>query len=141
MAGPAVPIAAYKKTSLLLVQINRMTKTLIYAALLAAWTAVVSCHEASKQQSTTVQTDSLFNGLQQRFLDAYWKTNPPGAIFAGYGKYYDRLIIPDSNSFAESVAFSRRWLDSLAHLRYDSLSDNNKINYEIIRNQLLSVST
>src|SRR6516165_1841413 len=53
-------------------------------------------------------------------------------------KYYDELIIPDGNSFVNSVSFSKQWLDSLNTFKYDNLSDDNKINYNIIQNQLKS---
>jgi hypothetical protein len=74
--------------------------------------------------------------FKPKFLDAYWKENPSGSIFAGYGKYYDQLIIPDGNSFVHAVAFSKQWLDSLHAFEHDKLSDDNKINYSIIQNQL-----
>lgn len=84
----------------------------------------------------TINVD--FNNFQPRFLDAYWKANPSSAIYAGYGKYYDELIIPDSNAFAHGVVFSKQWLDSLHAYNYTDLSDDNKINYNIIQNQLQS---
>lgn len=82
--------------------------------------------------------DSSFNNFQPRFLDAYWKANPSGAIFAGYGKYYDELIIPNSNSFLQTVNFSKQWLNSLHGFNYNDLSNDNKVNYNIIQNQLQS---
>jgi uncharacterized protein (DUF885 family) len=36
------------------------------------------------------------------------------------------------------VSFSKQWLDSLNTFKYDNLSDDNKINYNIIQNQLKS---
>ncbi len=60
------------------------------------------------------------------------------AIYSGYGKYYDELIIPDSIGFMNSVAFSKQWLDSLHNYAYNNLSDDNKIDYNIIQNQLQS---
>ncbi|MEP7143853.1 MAG: DUF885 domain-containing protein, partial [Ferruginibacter sp.] len=71
-------------------------------------------------------------------LDAYWKQYPSASIFVGYGKYYDSLVIPDSTSVANDIAFSRRWIDSLNKSGYDQLSDNNKISFHIIKNQLES---
>jgi len=48
------------------------------------------------------------------------------AIIAGYGKYYDELIIPDSAAFTNNIAFSKRWMDSLSKIGTTQLSDNNK---------------
>ena len=39
---------------------------------------------------------------------------------------------------ANNISFSRQWLDSLASKNYDGLSDNNKISFNIIKNQLES---
>ena len=98
---------------------------------------VAACNSSTNQSNErTGSQDVLFNAFQPGFLDAYWKENPSGSIFAGYGKYYDQLIIPDSNSFVHAVAFSKQWLDSLHAFAYDKLSDDNKINYSIIQNQL-----
>jgi uncharacterized protein (DUF885 family) len=100
--------------------------------------AFTACNTANKTESTNNNADASFNDFQPRFLDAYWQENPSAAIFAGYGKYYDRLVIPDSNAFLHTVNFSKEWLDSLHAYEYNSLSDDNKINYNIIQNQLQS---
>src|SRR6516162_8146734 len=80
-------------------------------------------------------SDSLFANFETRFMDAYWKQNPSASIFAGYGKYYDELKIPDSAGFASDVAFAKNWLDSLHGFHYDDLATNNKIDYDILNNQ------
>ncbi|MBC7629254.1 DUF885 domain-containing protein [Ferruginibacter sp.] len=95
-------------------------------------------HHPSATNAATNSSDINFNDLQTRFLDAYWKENPSAAIAAGYGKYYERLVIPDSAAFAATVAFSKAWLDTLQHVGYNQLSDDNKINYAIVQNQLQS---
>jgi uncharacterized protein (DUF885 family) len=100
--------------------------------------AFTACNTANKSESTNGNADASFNDFQPRFLDAYWQENPSAAIFAGYGKYYDRLVIPDTNAFLHAVNFSKQWLDSLHTYEYNSLSDDNKINYNIIQNQLQS---
>ncbi len=79
-----------------------------------------------------------FSAFESRFLDHYWKQYPSQSITIGYGKYYDNLVIPDSSAFAGNVVFSRQWLDSLNKLDFLRLSDNNKISYNIIKNQLES---
>ncbi len=96
-----------------------------------------SCHTTDKQTNNT-NANTSFDNFQPRFLDAYWKANPSAAIYAGYGKYYDSLVIPDSAAFTKSISFSKQWLDSLQTFNYDNLNDNNKINYNIIQNQLQS---
>jgi uncharacterized protein (DUF885 family) len=82
--------------------------------------------------------EEQFTAFETRFLDHYWKEYPSQSITIGYGKYYENLVIPDSAAFAGHVNFSRQWLDSLNTLDFLRLSDNNKISYNIIKNQLES---
>jgi uncharacterized protein (DUF885 family) len=99
-----------------------------------------SCTSPGPNDTTSVSgfADSSFKNFESRFLDAYWKQYPGDAIFIGYGKYYDRLTIPDSTYFASINQFSSGWIDSLHVIPFDSLNDNNKISYRIINNQLQS---
>ena len=65
-----------------------------------------SCNN-NESNTRNENTNSSFNNFQPRFLDAYWKENPSAAIFVGYGKYYDELVIPDSTAFAKNISFSK----------------------------------
>ena len=94
------------------------------------------CKPDKKENNTT--TDTEFSAFETQFLDAYWKQYPSLSINAGYGKYYDKLIVPNSETFAKNVTFSKKWLADLEALDYEQLSDNNKISSNIIKNQLES---
>jgi len=111
-------------------------KRLLYLMTLAA--ALVAGCKSKEQAAGKGEADSTFLKFEDTFLDAYWNEYPSGAIFQGYGKYYDKLVIPDSSAFAHSVAFSRQWLDSLHALDFNGLDNNNKISFNIIKNQLES---
>jgi len=80
--------------------------------------------------------DTPFNRFQVRFLDSFWKEDPGAAIGAGYGKYYERLWIPETRAFEERVSFCRRWLDSLFAFDYSNLSNDDQINFRLIQNEL-----
>jgi uncharacterized protein (DUF885 family) len=91
--------------------------------------------------------DEAFSGFETKFLDSYWRQYPcnsastsagPNSISVGYGKYYEELIIPDSISIAANVQYSKNRIDSLNNLDFKGLTDNNKISFNIIRNQLES---
>ena len=82
--------------------------------------------------------DQSFARFENIFLDAYWKQYPAGSIGVGYGKYYDKLVIPDSATFAGNIGFSNNWIDSLKKIDYNLLNENNKISFNIINNQLQS---
>ena len=94
----------------------------------------------NSNNQTAADTDKLFADFENVFLDAYWKQYPSGSIYAGYGKYYDKLVIPNKAAFDGTIAFSKLWIDSLSKLNYGQLSDNNKISFNIIKNQLESDS-
>jgi uncharacterized protein (DUF885 family) len=83
-------------------------------------------------------TDTLFTAFKQRFMDDFWKHNPSYAIGVGYGKYYELLNIPDSAGVASDITFANNYLDTLHAFDYNSLSDNNKIDYKILQNQFNS---
>lgn len=99
---------------------------------------LVSIGCSSPKPKTDDQADKTFATFEDNFLDAYWKQHPSGSIFVGYGKYYEELTIPNSESFAKTVAFSQLWIDSLNKIDLNGLSDNNKISLKIIKNQLES---
>ena len=95
-----------------------------------------ACH--SDKQNISDNKDEAFAVFEDIFLDAYWKQYPTGSIYSGYGKYYDKLVVPDSLAFTANISFSNNWIDSLNGLDYKQLSENNKISFNIIKNQLES---
>jgi uncharacterized protein (DUF885 family) len=97
---------------------------------------IIACKESANKK--IVNADVSFTEFETRFLDSYWKQYPSSSITIGYGKYYENLVIPDSISFALDIQFSGNWIDSLKTLDYNGLSDNNKISFNIIKNQLES---
>ena len=96
---------------------NLFTKVFIVLALALA---TLSC--TSKKQTSGINPDKVFSDFESIFLDAYWKQYPSASISAGYGKYYDKLSIPDSTSFAENISFSKQWMDSLNKTNVDQLN-------------------
>ena len=111
-------------------------KSLLSKLLILLVYMTIGCN--SQKQSNNSSTDKTFTEFENEFLDAYWKQYPSGSINVGYGKYYEKLVIPDSTSFTNNVAFSDKWIDSLNKLDYYQLNDNNKISFDIIKNQLQS---
>ncbi|MEO6732345.1 MAG: DUF885 domain-containing protein [Ferruginibacter sp.] len=95
---------------------------------------VAVCWVAHSNAQTTTQKS--FDSFKEKFIDAYWKQNTAGAISMGYGKYYEHLQIPDAAYFASTVSFSKQWLSSLHTIELKNLSQDDKISYNIIENQL-----
>ncbi|MEO7307290.1 MAG: DUF885 domain-containing protein [Ferruginibacter sp.] len=111
-------------------------KILLYLFVLALAVNCTSCNTQNAGGSESV--DTTFKTFEDVFLDAYWKQYPASSIFNGYGKYYEKLVLPDSSAVANNISFSRQWTDSLKKLDYQKLNDNNKISFNIIKNQLES---
>jgi uncharacterized protein (DUF885 family) len=99
---------------------------------------VFACNPPQKSEGNAA--DKTFAKFEDTFLDAYWQHYPAASIYNGYGKYYDSLIVPNAAAFANDIAFSKQWLDALNQLPINQLSDNNKISYNVIKNQLESDS-
>jgi len=98
-----------------------------------------ACNNKTETNSNTGKgDDAAFEIFKQRFMDAYWHANPQGAIYIGYGKYYDSLKIPDSAAYAGDVAFAKSYIDTLRGFDFNHLGDNNKIDYQILNNQFAS---
>jgi uncharacterized protein (DUF885 family) len=106
-----------------------------YLLFLTLASIIYACNQSPK---TTGDADRTFQTFEDTFLDAYFKQYPSYAIFTGYGKYYDSLVIPNTATVANDVAFSKKWLGDLDKLDIQKLSDNNKISLKIIKNQLES---
>jgi len=114
-----------------------MTKKYLHL-LYAVFLIFSSCKNQTPKEIIPGSTDRFFNEFETKFLDAYWQQYPSSSITAGYGKYYENLVIPDSAYFISNSRFSSNWLDSLHGFSFDLLSDNYKISYRIIENQLQS---
>ncbi len=110
-----------------------------FSSILATMVLVAFVAACNTPKSESVdQADATFSALETGLLDAYWKQYPSASIAIGYGKYYDNLVIPSPEVYTSNIAFTQHWLDSMKTIGYDQLSDNNKISYKIIRNQLES---
>lgn len=113
-------------------------KKIFYAFIITLTIYSCSTKKEDNVNSTVSETDKTFSAFEDVFLDAYWKQYPSASINIGYGKYYDNLVIPDSNAIAANISFSKQWLDTLNKQDYAGLNDNNKISFNIVKNQLES---
>ena len=112
----------------------------IPAFLILLLISLISCNPQKQNdtKNTDEKIDLKFSEFETAFLDSYWQQYPSGSINSGYGKYYDKLVIPDSATTLVNIAFSNQWIDSLNKFDYNQLSDNNKISFNILKNQLQS---
>ena len=84
----------------------------------------------------TTKDDAAFTGYETSFLDALWKQNPEWATAEGYHKYDSLLVVPSSKNRDRMMDFDKIQLDSLARYTVEQLSQENRIDYYLIQNQL-----
>ncbi len=94
-----------------------------------------SCNKSAK---TTVDKalDEKFDRYKGNFIDNLWKIYPGWASGVGFHKYDSLLIVPDANENKKELDFANAQLDSLKKYDIESLSDNNKTDFQMIKNQL-----
>jgi hypothetical protein len=96
-----------------------------------------SCNKKAETiDSKTVNIQ--FDKYKEGFVIGLWKLNPDWAASQGYHKLDSVLVISDSINIKNQLDFSHAQLDSLQHYSTEDLSDNNTIDYYIIKNQLQS---
>jgi len=79
-----------------------------------------------------------FENYKEGFVIELWKLYPDWAASQGYHKLDSVLVVSDSIGIKKQLDFSHAQLDSLQRYSTEDLSDNNTIDYHIIKNQLQS---
>jgi uncharacterized protein (DUF885 family) len=98
---------------------------------------VSSCTKSTKS-ADTVDYNKKFDQYKDRFITSFWELNPDWAATQGYHKLDSLLIVPNSESHKNQLDFANANLDSLKNYSVENLSDNNKTDFYMIKNQLES---
>ena len=96
-----------------------------------------SCNKTTKSNGDKA-LDGKFDKYKDGFVTSLWKINPGWASGVGYHKYDSILSIYDANEEKRQLEFVNAQLDSLKQFNIDDLSDNNKTDFQMIKNQLES---
>ncbi|KQB42377.1 DUF885 domain-containing protein [Flavobacterium aquidurense] len=94
-----------------------------------------SCNKSTKSNEDKA-LDGKFDKYKDGFVTSLWKINPGWASSVGYHKYDSILSIPDANEEKVQLDFVNAQLDSLKQFDIENLSDNNKTDFQMIKNQL-----
>lgn len=94
-----------------------------------------SCNKSTKSNEDKA-LDGKFDKYKDGFVTSLWKINPGWASGVGYHKYDSILSIPDANEEKIQLEFVNAQLDSLKQYKIENLSDNNKTDFQMIKNQL-----
>ncbi len=94
---------------------------------------LVSCKsEPSFQQASTIK----FDEFSLQFMDEYWKMFPEAATLEGNHAYDEVLSIPNPDRRRDVVAWNQKQLDKLKLISVSELSDEERVDYELIKNRL-----
>ena len=102
-----------------------------------AITLLFSCNKSTKSNGDK-DLDKKFDQYKDGFVTDLWKINPGWASAVGYHKLDSLLIVPDATEEKRQIDFANAQLDSLKQFNIDDLSDNNKTDLQMIKNQLES---
>jgi len=98
---------------------------------------LISCNKNTKSAESGDE-NKKFEQYKDQFLTSFWELNPDWAANQGYHKLDSVLIVPDSGSRIKQLDFAKANLDSLKNYSLENLSDNNKTDFYMIKNQLES---
>nr|WP_199002584.1 DUF885 domain-containing protein [Flavobacterium sp. ASV13] len=102
-----------------------------------AITLLFSCNKSTKS-NVDKALDEKFDKYKDGFVTDLWKINPGWASGVGYHKLDSLLVVPDATEEKRQIDFANAQLDSLKQFKLEDLSDNNKTDFQMIKNQLES---
>ena len=110
-------------------------KKIILPLLLAV--ILSSCNKKDKPENTESQNEK-FEQYKEHYITSLLELNPEWASNLGNHKWDNVLIIPNSDAAKMQMDFAEANLDSLKNYALENLSDNNKTDFYMIKNQIES---
>jgi len=95
---------------------------------------LTSC--TSKKTDNSIDKD--FDNFKNYYVETLWKISPSSAIYAGFHKYDSLLIAPSQENRSIAVAQYKSLLDSLNAYNESQLSESNKIDLWMMKDNTLS---
>lgn len=115
-----------------------MIKKLLFTASLII-TLCVGCKKDGSVGPLQGKDDAAFAVYENSFLEGLWKLDPDRATTSGYHKYDSLLVIPNDQSRDKMINFTKVQLDSLSRFEVTTLSAANKIDYNLMQNEMESI--
>ena len=97
---------------------------------------MLSTMATATPKDNTGSADKHFDSYKEAFVLSLWQMYPGWASSVGYHKYDSILVVPDDASRRKELAFCNAHLDSLRKFDLGTLSDINKTDYYLLKNQL-----
>lgn len=108
----------------------------LFASIFAI-TLLFSCNKSTKSNADKA-LDEKFDKYKDGFVTSLWQISPDWAAGVGYHKLDSVLVIPNAEQQKKELDFITAQLDSLKKFDVENLSDNNKTDFRMIKNQLES---
>jgi uncharacterized protein (DUF885 family) len=112
-----------------------VVKKILYAAIVAT-IFLIGCKKDGGVGPQQGKDDAAFAVYENSFLEGLWKLNPDWATSQGYHKYDSLLFVPDDKSRDKMVNYAKVQADSLSRFDVTMLTDANKIDYQLMQNQM-----
>ncbi|MDB4901648.1 MAG: hypothetical protein JWQ63_929 [Mucilaginibacter sp.] len=112
-------------------------KLLFTASLIIAFCA--GCKKDGSVGPLQGKDDAAFAVYENSFLEGLWKLDPDRATTSGYHKYDSLLLIPNDQRRDKMISFTKVQLDSLSRFEVTTLSAANKIDYNLMQNEMESI--
>jgi hypothetical protein len=95
-------------------------------------------YSCNRKKAEQINANSEFEGYKGRLILRFWEMYPTWASSVGYHNYDSLINIPDEKQRKKELGFVNAELDSLKLFIPDSLNDNNRTDYFLIKNQLMA---
>lgn len=101
--------------------------------------ALFAC-DTKKKETQTAENNLVedFEQFKSDYIDAMWKMNPISASYEGMHDYDDQLPIPNAARKQQGLDFANEWLTKLEKFNYETLSELDKIDFYLIKDDLSS---
>ncbi len=124
-----------------------------HLAIIVIAASLVSCGDPAKERKTVSEVtkpltspneasnenvNQSFDQFKNDLIEEFWKLNPSYALYVGYYKYDEQLVIPNESANKATLEFSQEKLAALREYDVNQLNSNNAGDYYIIENQLES---
>lgn len=105
--------------------------------ILVLFSFAISFIACQQKQTMATSENKAFNNMLEHFYQDGLKLNPLDATFSGDERYNDILPNTGSQKFiSESKSFVTRYLDSLTHYNREELSENDRLSFDVLQDQL-----
>ncbi len=112
-------------------------RNLLFVLLVTLFLATACQRTPADSTTVASQADANFDSLKLRFVEEMWQLDPSSASYRGRHEFDSLLTIPTAAYLQQMKEWRTNWLDTLYRQDTASLSIANRIDYKLIRDQLV----